>query len=68
MCQADAKFQELDFSHNAGFPSDPNKGDEADGGGLAMHHAFNPIMHVLEVLGETTVTRMENNTTNTHTQ
>mmetsp|Transcript_96319 Transcript_96319/g.176556 ORF Transcript_96319/g.176556 Transcript_96319/m.176556 type:complete len:1441 (-) Transcript_96319:2-4324(-) len=50
-------LQELDLSHNAGFASDPAK--ELEGVEVAAkHHTFNPIMHVLEVLGETTVTRV----------
>lgn len=47
-------MQELNLSFNAGFASDPDKNVDL---AAAFHHIFNPIMHVLEVLGETTLTR-----------
>lgn len=48
-------FEEFDLSHNAGFPSNPNEDGHESGDG---HTLFNPVMHVLETLGETTVRKV----------
>jgi len=67
-CTSDA-LQEIDLSHNAGFASRaPMPEEEADStcsgfegnptANVSHPVSFNPIMHVLEVLGETTVTRV----------
>jgi hypothetical protein len=58
LTNADDKFHDLDISHNAGFSSDPNRDEKEDATNAEEHTLINPIMHVLEVLGETTVTHV----------